>query len=141
MTKAFTMIPDNDARYGRKKSAWSDVTLCDGCGQTCRCVLTDSSEDEYGPVALCAGCFAQVLDEPAPIVAPQPSSLEKAATLAGATAAIKAAYSGQASEPRQPQPISFLHGPFADNYGSPAHEGEESLIRFVEVPGKKEQRP
>ena len=45
----------------------------------------------------------------------------------------------EALPPRQPQPISFLHGPFADDYGSKAHQGEDSLIRFVEVPDKKEQ--
>lgn len=48
--------------HGRPKEAWySKRAPCAKCGETSECAGFDSSEDEYGPVWICAPCLSEIV--------------------------------------------------------------------------------
>ena len=50
--------------YSSRLEAWPATEVCDGCGQTVRCLLTDPSGREYGPIYLCQPCITAILKGP-----------------------------------------------------------------------------
>lgn len=44
--------------------AWMDEAECGACGNQTLCLLTDSSDDEYGPVRLCQSCITAMFAHP-----------------------------------------------------------------------------
>lgn len=50
------------AVHGRAKEAWYvSKAPCSKCGEPSECAGFDSSEDEYGPVWVCAPCLSEIV--------------------------------------------------------------------------------
>lgn len=48
--------------YSSTLEAWKATWVCDGCGETVRCLATDPSHREYGPIYLCQPCITAILE-------------------------------------------------------------------------------
>lgn len=49
------------ANHGRNKTIERGSRRCDACAKVGPCLMFDSSDDEYGPVAMCSYCLGRAL--------------------------------------------------------------------------------
>lgn len=51
------LIASFEAEYSRRGEIWIENDMCDVCLKDKNCLLIDSSQDEYGPGAICLECI------------------------------------------------------------------------------------
>ena len=59
------LIAEWDASYSRKGTIEIGDATCNVCGRDKVCLMIDSSEEEYGPGAICADCVSRAFQQAA----------------------------------------------------------------------------